>query len=223
MKKYLIVFVLLSYNFCLGDTLSLNENKIIVNHFKNSYSPEKYVLLNDNYFFNGYFVIKFKSDSLNYDKDFYFMDLYWISNLDSFYTSDKIYYEFIGEVYLNSFKYLDQKRKPKTEVDYFMHYYLTFNKISKFKSYLFGDQNNNINLNLFRNVNYVFSDNQFDYLIFKVSFYTAVLYDPTSIKESKLNKLFFPISDLISFETISEEEIQNLNLIKKQIYVNFYK
>lgn len=208
-----------------SDTLSLKENALIGNNFKHSLNIFNYTLLEENYAFNGFLVLKFKSESFSTYKNFYKAEVFWVNDLNYINSdSDKVYYEYISDLSLIQFEQKFKSKVEKKDIDYFLHFYQLLNKSRDEykKPYLFGNENNNIDYQLFKNVNWAWNDGINDYLIFETSFKTAVIFSNKEVLELRLKKLFLPISDLHKFNIVNESKtLQEMGFTKKEIFVKF--
>ena len=217
---FFIVFLLnISYYLFAEDTLHLNENVVLINNISKYSTLNDVKLIDNNKLFYGYFIIQIDSNSTleNFINGgtIFKTSIFWVDNLDSIdNNSSRYYYTPILGILADCVRSYDNGKRD--ELSSFVYYYNLFNYNNRPKkiSYLYPYSDQFLTTNLIINSNTLKLTNRLiSYVIYEVSFYTAVIYN------SRYNvKSFIPISDLLTFSKINEKDIEKVEISLSEIF-----
>ena len=218
---FFIVFLLnISYYLFAEDTLHLNENVVLINNISKYSTLNDVKLIDNNKLFYGYFIIQIDSNSTleNFINGgtIFKTSIFWVDNLDSIdNNSSRYYYTPILGILADCVRSYDNGKRD--ELSSFVYYYNLFNYNNRPKkiSYLYPYSDQFLTTNLIINSNTLKLTNRLiSYVIYEVSFYTAVIYN------SRYNvKSFIPISDLLTFSKINEKDIEKFGFSKSNLVI----
>jgi hypothetical protein len=181
------------------------------------------------YSFDGYLIVANKIP-LKTTNSCLLSKIYWIESLQSLKNAEDYYYYYGSLDYTSRMAAVGNTRNMNDSAKYaaglFCTFYRMFNSYSRpiYNSYLY-DTKDMLTSDLFQDSIKFFEDmDGYVYTIFKCYFFTAILnveMPITLIDNIEINKvrMLMPISDLIRFEQISDNEAIENGLVKSTIRI----
>lgn len=220
-RLFIILIILLgSIQLSAQDTLCLKGSEKILSEDLLSENVENISLIELNYFFNGYLIISFDSNSKLISPEMFKTSVFWIDSLSKLEDISSRYYYRASYTLLFSLLYPLESERLNNKFDklsYFVEFYNVFNIVNQdsINIYLFKEA---LNTDLIiRNNDNCWNKKGIKYFIFKSKFNTTIL--QFDYKGGYSKKLFIPISYLKEFRPISEEEALGASLEKSSLII----
>lgn len=235
-KKFILLILILlflPFNFLFAeDTLYVEKNLIFSNGYTNDHDLIHLDSIKDSkYFFDGYLVIGNNKNINQKDSDYWISKIFWVDSLNHINNIGlSFFYYPLIDLSLQRMIHYEPKSKQFNYLRNFAYFYWLFNETNEkdFSTYLFKF-NESIKTNILTDEisTWQFIDNDTSgliYNVFKCSFYTAIIYSEMNMKlidgiDLHNVKTFVPISKLLEFRQITNNEAKEFGLIKSNTLI----